>query len=80
MKDLSKAVGEFMGFGILVAVALIVLTGFRDNIADTNSPAYIGIGKVIDAVNIFPDWAPLIALVIVAALILAYVKLVNRED
>ena len=79
MNDLIKAVGGFVTFGITVAVGLLVLTGFQSNITDTNSPAYIGITKIMEAINTFPDWAPLVALVIVAAVILAYIKLVNQD-
>ena len=80
MQDLIKAVGSFVVFGITVAVGLLVLTGFQNNITDTNSPAYQGIGKIIDAVNTFPDWAPLLALVIIAVVIMAYIKLINRQE
>jgi len=70
---------DFVVAGILIAVGLLILQGFQGNITDTNSAAYQGLTKVINAVNVFPDWMGTIALVIVAAVVIAYVTQFSKS-
>ena len=64
---------DFLVAGITIGTGLLVIQGFMNNITDTNSLAYQGLQKVANAINVFPDWMPTIALVIVAAVVIAYV-------
>lgn len=79
VKVLGDRAMDFLVAGIVIAVGLLILEGFKNNITDTNSAALTGINKTIDAVNVFPDWMGTIALVIVAAVVLAYVTGFGRQ-
>ena len=75
MFNLKEIVIGFVVVGILVGFGLLILTEVQTEIESqtTNtSAAYNGTGEAIDAIGDLAGWLPLLALVIIAAIIIGY--------
>lgn len=73
--NLSSLATGAVSLGILLAIVFVVLGQVRTNStisADGNATATIN--TVVDAVNDIPSWMPLLILVAIGALVLAYVR------
>ena len=77
MFNLKEIVIGFVVVGILVGFGLLILTEVQTEInsqtgGTSNSSAYNGTGEAIDAIGDLAGWLPLLALVIIAAIIIGY--------
>lgn len=67
----------FVVIGVVLTVGLNVLGGVKDEIND--STAEQGATNAIEGLTTFTNWLPLIALVVVAAIIIALVSMFRRS-
>lgn len=63
----------FVVIGVVLTVGLRVLAGVKDQI--NNTEAQNGATKAIEGLTTFTDWLPIIALVVVSAIIIGLVSM-----
>lgn len=68
----------FVVIGVVLTVGLNVLGGVKDEIND--STAESGAANAIEGLSTFTNWLPLIALVVVAAIIISLVSMFQRSN
>ena len=68
----------FVVIGVVLTVGLKVLGGVQDQI--NNSDAEAGATQAIEGLTTFTEWLPLIALVVVAAIIIALVSMFRNTS
>ena len=79
MADLSSTALAFVGVGIILGFGLLILAKVKTAIQETDgvnvtSLAYNATGDAEEAMGNFSGWLPLLAIVIVAGIILWYVR------
>lgn len=67
----------FVVIGVVLTVGLRVLGGVKDQINDTSAEA--GATNAIDGLSTFTEWLPIIALVVVSAIIIGLVSMFNNS-